>query len=62
MWKNILYFELQQGFKKVSVWIYFTIFFALAFLIANILGGAFTGASIVIGNQGTNINLSLIHI
>ena len=40
MWKNILYFELQQGFKKVSVWIYFTIFFALAFLIANILGGA----------------------
>ena len=60
MWKNILYFELQQGFKKVSVWIYFTIFFALAFLIANILGGAFTGASIVIGNQGTNINSPLL--
>ena len=60
MWKDILYFEIQQGFKKVSVWVYFIIFFALAFLIANILGGAFTGASIVIGNQGTNVNSPLL--
>ena len=60
MWKQIAHFELQQGFKKVSVWVYFLIFFALAFLIANILGGAFTGASIVIGNQGTNINSPLL--
>ncbi len=60
MWRHIAYFEIQQGFKKVSVWIYFLIFFALAFLIANVLGGAFTGASIVIGNQGTNINSPLL--
>ena len=60
MWKDILYFEIQQGFKKVSVWVYFIIFFALAFLIANTLGGAFTGASIVIGNQGTNVNSPLL--
>ena len=60
MWKHIVYFELQQGFKKVSVWVYFLIFFGLSFLIANILGGAFTGASIVIGNQGTNINSPLL--
>ena len=60
MLKDILYFEIQQGFKKVSVWVYFIIFFALAFLIANILGGAFTGASIVIGNQGTNVNSPLL--
>ena len=60
MWRYIAYFEIQQGFKKVSVWIYFSIFFALAFLIANVLGGAFTGASIVIGNQGTNINSPLL--
>ena len=60
MWKHIVYFELRQGFKKVSVWVYFLIFFGLSFLIANILGGAFTGASIVIGNQGTNINSPLL--
>ena len=60
MWRNIVYFDLQQGFKKLSVWIYFLIFFALAFLIANVLGGAFTGASMVIGNQGTNINSPLL--
>ena len=60
MWKHIAYFELQQGFKRVSVWVYFLIFFAIAFLISNILGGAFTGASIVIGNQGTSINSPLL--
>ena len=60
MWRHIAYFEVKQGFKKTSVWIYFSIFFALAFLIANVLGGAFTGASIVIGNQGTNINSPLL--
>ena len=60
MWKHIAYFELQQGFKRVSVWVYFLIFFGLSFLIANILGGAFTGASIVIGNQGTSINSPLL--
>ncbi|SUZ97693.1 uncharacterized protein METZ01_LOCUS50547, partial [marine metagenome] len=60
MWKHIAYFELRQGFKRVSVWVYFIIFFGLSFLIANILGGAFTGASIVIGNQGTNINSPLL--
>ena len=60
MWRHIAYFEIQQGFKKVSVWVYFLIFFVLAFLIANVLGGAFTGASIVLGNQGTNINSPLL--
>jgi len=60
MWIDIAYFEIAQGFKKVSVWIYFIIFFALAFLIANVLGGAFSGASIVIGNQATNVNSPLL--
>ena len=60
MWIDIAHFEIVQGFKKVSVWIYFIIFFALAFLIANILGGAFSGASIVIGNQATNVNSPLL--
>ena len=59
MWADIAYFEINQGLKRVSVWIYFTIFFALAFLIANIIGGAFSSASIVIGNQGTNVNTPL---
>ena len=58
MWKQIAYFELKQGFRKISLWVYFLIFFAIACLIAHVLGGAFTGASM--GNQGAKINSPLM--
>ena len=58
MWKQIAHFELKQGFRKISLWVYFLIFFAIACLIAHVLGGAFTGASM--GNQGTKINSPLM--
>ena len=60
MWKHILNFELKLGFKKTSVLIYFFVFFALAFLCVNILGGAFTGARIIIGNANNNLNAPLV--
>jgi len=60
MWKYILNFELKLGFKKTSVLVYFVVFFGLAFLIVNILGGAFTGARIIIGNANNNLNAPLV--
>jgi ABC-2 type transport system permease protein len=60
MWKYILNFELKLGFKKTSVLVYFLVFFGLAFLIVNILGGAFTGARIIVGNANNNLNAPLV--
>ena len=60
MWKYILNFELKLGFKKTSVLVYFVVFFGLAFLIVNILGGAFTGARIIVGNANNNLNAPLV--
>ncbi|MGY8765169.1 MAG: hypothetical protein ACKVLE_10580, partial [Fidelibacterota bacterium] len=60
MWKYILNFELKLGFKKTSVLVYFLVFFGLAFLIVNILGGAFTGARIIIGNANNDLNAPLV--
>mgnify|MGYP006444405713 CR=1 FL=1 len=60
MWKHILNFELKLGIKKTSFSIYFLVFFSLAFLIVNVLGGAFTGARIVIGNANNHLNAPLV--
>ena len=60
MWKRILNFELRLGLKKPSVIIYFLVFFVLAFLIVNILGGAFTGARLIVGNANNNLNAPLV--
>ncbi len=60
MWRHILNFELRIGFKKTSIIVYFLIFFSLAFLIVNVLGGAFTGARIVIGNANNHLNAPLV--
>ena len=60
MWRHILNFELKLGLKKTSLIIYFLVLFSLAFLIVNILGGAFTGARIIIGNANNNVNAPLV--
>ena len=60
MWRHILNFELKLGLKKTSLIIYFLVLFSLAFLIVNILGGAFTGARIIIGNANNNVNAPII--
>jgi ABC-type transport system involved in multi-copper enzyme maturation permease subunit len=60
MWRHILNFELKLGLKKTSFIVYFLVFFSLAFLIVNILGGAFTGARIIIGNANNHLNAPLV--
>ena len=60
MWRHILNFELKLGIKKTSLIIYFLVLFSLAFLIVNILGGAFTGARIIIGNANNDVNAPLV--
>ena len=60
MWKHILNFEIRLGLNKTSVIVYFFVFFGLAFLIINILGGAFTNARIIVGNANNNLNAPLV--
>ena len=38
---RIAQFELKMGFRKISFWVYCIVFFSIAFLIVNVLGGAF---------------------
>ncbi|MBC8467601.1 MAG: hypothetical protein H8D58_03335, partial [Candidatus Marinimicrobia bacterium] len=60
MWKHILNFELRLGIKKTSILVYFFVFFGLAFLIVNVLGGAFSNARIIVGNANNNLNAPLV--
>ena len=59
MWIEIALFELKLGLRRVSNWIYFSILFLVAFLIVNLMGGAFDGADVVVGGNNTNINSPL---
>ena len=59
MWFAIALFELKLGIARVSNWIYLFTLFLLAFLIVNLMGGAFDGANIVVGGNNTNINSPL---
>ena len=54
MFLNITLFEIKLGLRKISFWVYCLIFFAIAFLIVNVLGGAFTGVSAVMDNTKWN--------
>ena len=54
MFLRIAQFELKMGFRKISFWVYCIVFFSIAFLIVNVLGGAFTGASMVMDNTRWN--------
>jgi len=51
---QIAKFEVKTGLRKISFWVYCLIFFSIAFLIVNVLGGAFTGASMVMDNTRWN--------
>ncbi len=60
MWKHILNFELRLGLRKTSILVYFLVFFGLAFLIVNVLGGAFSNARIIVGNANNHLNAPLV--
>ena len=51
---NLIIFEIKTGIRKISFWVYCLIFFSIAFLIVNVLGGALTGVSAVMDNTKWN--------
>ena len=54
---TIAWFEITCRLRRVSTYLYFAIFFLLAFLMMNVAGGAFPGGSIGIGVGGkANVN------
>jgi ABC-2 type transport system permease protein len=54
---TIAWFEVASRLRRVSTYIYFTIFFLLTFLMMNLVGGAFPGGPVSAGVGGkANIN------
>lgn len=51
MFSHIVGFELRQGLRRISTWLYFGIFFALGFLLINVAGGAFRGMAAGTGGK-----------
>ncbi len=52
MFLNVLAYELRYRFRLVSTWVYIILAFIVAFLIANLAGGAFDGFEIQAGKSG----------
>lgn len=52
MIKTIALFELRNGFRRVSTYIYFVLFFALGFLTFFVVAGAFPGVNVGLGAGG----------
>ena len=52
MFLQVLAYELRYRFRLVSTWIYIILAFVVAFLIANLSGGAFDGFEIQAGKGG----------
>ncbi|MGZ5252682.1 MAG: hypothetical protein ACXWCE_20865, partial [Caldimonas sp.] len=54
---TIAWFEISCRLRRASTYVYFTVFFLLAFLMMNVAGGAFPGGSVSIGVGGkANVN------
>jgi ABC-type transport system involved in multi-copper enzyme maturation permease subunit len=52
---NILLFEIRYRLKRPATYIYFGLFFAFAFLLAIVAGGAFPEANISLGGSGGKV-------
>jgi len=52
MFKEIVFYELKDKFTRISTYIYFGVFFLIAFLIMISIGGAIDGAHVSIGAAG----------
>jgi ABC-2 type transport system permease protein len=61
MFWHVFSFELKYRFSKLSTWIYFGIFLILGVIMVNALGGAFTGARIMIGSEKVYLNSPYIN-
>ena len=54
---TIARFEISSRLRRASTYVYFVVFFGLAFLMMNVAGGAFPGGAVSIGVGGkANIN------
>ncbi|HEX2091586.1 MAG TPA: M1 family aminopeptidase [Longimicrobiaceae bacterium] len=51
-------FELRYYLRRVSTWIYFGIFFAVAFFFMNALGGAWESVTIPVGGSDGNVKVN----
>ena len=49
---TILLFEVSQRLRRISTWVYFCVFFGLAFFFVNMAGGAISGSSVDFGTGG----------
>lgn len=56
MFNAIFRFELRRAIKGPANYIYFTLLFAIGFMLMHVLGGAFDGARIQFSGDNTNIN------
>ncbi len=59
---TIALFEIRKRLRQISTYVYFLMFFAIAFLVVIAAGGAFTGANVVVGGSGgkTFVNSPLV--
>lgn len=62
MFKEILKYEINYHFKRPLTYIFFAIFFGLAFLVVNVVGGAFENASADIGKIHFNASHTISNI
>nr|MBA3969062.1 hypothetical protein [Gemmatimonadota bacterium] len=51
MFSHIVGFEVRQGVRRISTWLYFGIFFGLGFLLINVAGGAFRSLAASTGGK-----------
>ncbi|MEX2572634.1 MAG: M1 family aminopeptidase [Gemmatimonadota bacterium] len=52
---SIARFELRYYLTRISSWVYFALFFAVAFLIMCAIGGAFPSVNMAVGGSGGNV-------
>ena len=55
---GILRFELRYYFRRISTYIYFGIFFAIAFLILNAIGGAWESVNMAVGGSSGSVHVN----
>jgi hypothetical protein len=48
-WLALVGFELRYYLKRISTWVYFAVMFGIAFLLTNMIGGAFESVNAAVG-------------
>jgi ABC-2 type transport system permease protein len=58
---SVVRFELGFYLRRISTWIYFGMFFAIAFLMMNAAGGAWQSVGVAVGTGGGNVYVNSPH-